>query len=188
MVAFVPTPSSRPTPSEVGTRANASAAPPTIVRFVGTSKTYDARTKVVDDLNLDVREGEFLTLLGPSGSGKTTCLMMLAGFEPWTLGRHLSNRWPACRRTDGVSYIVSHRTTLRIFRHSPARGSTFMSSGRSASCTRSPTAKARTGVAPTTAPSLSLTAQILSSQNVTVPVRLLLSPTKLATKAVSGRS
>ncbi len=38
------------------------------------------------DLNLDIRRGEFLTMLGPSGSGKTTCLMMLAGFEPPTHG------------------------------------------------------------------------------------------------------
>ena len=35
----------------------------------------------VDRVSLEVREGEFFTLLGPSGSGKTTCLMMLAGFE-----------------------------------------------------------------------------------------------------------
>ena len=35
---------------------------------------------VVEDLDLTVEKGEFLTLLGPSGSGKTTCLMMLAGF------------------------------------------------------------------------------------------------------------
>ena len=35
----------------------------------------------VDDVNLDVREGEFLTLLGPSGSGKTTVLRLIAGFD-----------------------------------------------------------------------------------------------------------
>jgi putative spermidine/putrescine transport system ATP-binding protein len=40
----------------------------------------------VRDLNLDIRRGEFLTLLGPSGSGKTTTLMMLAGFESPTTG------------------------------------------------------------------------------------------------------
>ena len=37
-------------------------------------------------LDLEIRKGEFLTLLGPSGSGKTTCLMMLAGFETPTAG------------------------------------------------------------------------------------------------------
>ena len=41
---------------------------------------------MVDGLDLQVRKGEFLTLLGPSGSGKTTCLMMLAGFEAPTSG------------------------------------------------------------------------------------------------------
>ena len=56
------------------------------VEFEGIEKSYDGRTLVVRDLNLSVREGEFLTLLGPSGSGKTTCLMMLAGFEMPTSG------------------------------------------------------------------------------------------------------
>ena len=51
------------------------------VEFEGVSKSFDGRTLVVDDLDLSVRKGEFLTMLGPSGSGKTTCLMMLAGFE-----------------------------------------------------------------------------------------------------------
>jgi putative spermidine/putrescine transport system ATP-binding protein len=37
--------------------------------------------RAVDGVDLDVREGEFLTLLGPSGSGKTTVLRMIAGFE-----------------------------------------------------------------------------------------------------------
>ncbi len=36
--------------------------------------------KAVNDISLDIRKGEFLTLLGPSGSGKTTLLMMIAGF------------------------------------------------------------------------------------------------------------
>ncbi len=51
------------------------------VRFSKIAKSYDGRIPVVDGLDLDIVEGEFLTLLGPSGSGKTTCLMMLAGFE-----------------------------------------------------------------------------------------------------------
>ncbi|MDK4717868.1 ABC transporter ATP-binding protein [Rhizobium sp. CNPSo 3968] len=56
------------------------------VNFSNVSKTYDGKTSVVDNLNLEVREGEFLSMLGPSGSGKTTCLMMLAGFETATSG------------------------------------------------------------------------------------------------------
>lgn len=49
--------------------------------FRNVKKTYDRQTLVVRDFSLDVRRGEFVTLLGPSGSGKTTVLMMLAGFE-----------------------------------------------------------------------------------------------------------
>ncbi|CAA7603396.1 Putative ABC transporter [Acididesulfobacillus acetoxydans] len=42
--------------------------------------------KVVKNLSLKIREGEFLTLLGPSGCGKTTTLRMIAGFEEVTAG------------------------------------------------------------------------------------------------------
>ena len=35
----------------------------------------------VDGIDLEIRRGEFFTMLGPSGSGKTTCLRMIAGFE-----------------------------------------------------------------------------------------------------------
>jgi spermidine/putrescine ABC transporter ATP-binding subunit len=48
-------------------------------------KRYD-RVAAVAGVSLDVRAGEFLTLLGPSGSGKTTTLMMIAGFEMPTAG------------------------------------------------------------------------------------------------------
>ena len=57
-----------------------------LVRFRGVQKTYDGVHLVVQQLDLDIRRGEFLTLLGPSGSGKTTTLMMLAGFESPTAG------------------------------------------------------------------------------------------------------
>lgn len=57
-----------------------------LVRFQNVQKSYDGEVLVVKDLNLDIYQGEFLSLLGPSGSGKTTCLMMLAGFEHPTAG------------------------------------------------------------------------------------------------------
>ncbi|MDE0036079.1 MAG: ABC transporter ATP-binding protein [Gammaproteobacteria bacterium] len=69
-----------------------SAAPH--VEYQNVQKSYDGQTLVVEDLNLAVQKGEFLTLLGPSGSGKTTCLMMLAGFEQTSAGTIL---------VDGVS-------------------------------------------------------------------------------------
>ena len=49
------------------------------IRIRALTKTY-AGVHALDAVNLDVRSGEFLTLLGPSGSGKTTLLMALAGF------------------------------------------------------------------------------------------------------------
>ncbi|WP_193183569.1 ABC transporter ATP-binding protein [Nisaea sediminum] len=57
------------------------------VQFKNVQKTYDGEILVVKNLNLDIENGEFLTMLGPSGSGKTTCLMMLAGFETPTQGQ-----------------------------------------------------------------------------------------------------
>ena len=51
-----------------------------LIDFIGISKSYDSNL-VLDDLNLYIRENEFLTLLGPSGCGKTTTLRLLGGFE-----------------------------------------------------------------------------------------------------------
>jgi putative spermidine/putrescine transport system ATP-binding protein len=47
--------------------------------IIGLSKSFGA-TPVLQDLDLTIRKGEFLTILGPSGSGKTTLLLVLAGF------------------------------------------------------------------------------------------------------------
>ncbi len=56
-----------------------------IVKIRGVNKIYGTN-HVVKDLNLDIYEGEFLTLLGSSGCGKTTTLRMIAGFEEPTSG------------------------------------------------------------------------------------------------------
>ncbi|MEF9481545.1 ABC transporter ATP-binding protein [Ralstonia sp. 1B3] len=80
-----------------------------IVSFRGVRKTYDGETLVVKHLDLDIYQGEFLTLLGPSGSGKTTCLMMLAGFEFPTGGEirlegALLNNVPPHKRNIGMVF------------------------------------------------------------------------------------
>ncbi|WXL26436.1 ABC transporter ATP-binding protein [Ectopseudomonas mendocina] len=80
-----------------------------LVSFRGVQKSYDGENLIVKDLNLDIRKGEFLTLLGPSGSGKTTSLMMLAGFETPTAGEILLggrslNRLPPHKRDIGMVF------------------------------------------------------------------------------------
>ena len=60
------------------------------VQLVGVTKRY-GDVVAVDNLNLEVRPGEFLSLLGPSGCGKTTTLRMLAGFEQPDSGHILVN-------------------------------------------------------------------------------------------------
>ena len=59
-----------------------------IIRFENVTKRF-GKMVAVDNVTLDVREGEFFALLGPSGCGKTTLLRMLAGFETPTEGRIL---------------------------------------------------------------------------------------------------
>jgi putative spermidine/putrescine transport system ATP-binding protein len=71
----------------IGT-AKAARAGDASVRLDGVSKHFGAFV-AVDGIDLDVRRGEFFSLLGPSGSGKTTCLRMIAGFERPTSGRVL---------------------------------------------------------------------------------------------------
>ena len=68
-----------------------------------------AAVPAVDGIDLDIRAGEFMTLLGPSGSGKTTTLNMIAGFEAVTAGRITLDgndiaRLPAYRRNLGMVF------------------------------------------------------------------------------------
>lgn len=90
------------------------------VHFLDVEKTFDGKTRVVKDLNLEIARGEFMTLLGPSGSGKTTCLLMLAGFETLSSGDILINGksvgyTPPQKRNIGVvfqSYALFPHMTL----------------------------------------------------------------------------
>ena len=57
------------------------------IRFDHVSKAYSDGRRAVDDLSLDIADGEFLVLVGPSGCGKSTALRMIAGLEDITEGR-----------------------------------------------------------------------------------------------------
>jgi len=60
--------------------------PEIAVRLEGVAKRF-GDVAAVEHVDLEIRQGEFFSLLGPSGSGKTTCLRMIAGFEAPTEGR-----------------------------------------------------------------------------------------------------
>ena len=91
------------------------------IRFEKVTKDYGA-VRVVEDLDLDIAQGEFVSLLGPSGSGKTTLLMMLAGFEGVSAGEirldgQRINDLPTYRRDMGVVFqnyaLFPHMTVTK---------------------------------------------------------------------------
>ncbi|TDD33402.1 ABC transporter ATP-binding protein [Actinomadura sp. KC06] len=93
------------------------------IRIAGVSKVYSGTSRpAVDDVSLDIADGEFITLLGPSGSGKTTMLSMLAGFVSVSAGsieidgRDVSRQKPH-RRNLGVVFqqyaLFPHMTVAK---------------------------------------------------------------------------
>jgi len=96
------------------------ARTPPAVRVVAVSKRF-GDTVALEQIDLEVRAGEFFTLLGPSGSGKTTLLRLLAGFEQPTTGailldeRNVTNLAPFDRDLNTVFQdyaLFPHMTVL----------------------------------------------------------------------------
>ena len=56
------------------------------IRLAGVSRHF-GEVKALDQIDLEIVDGEFFSMLGPSGSGKTTCLRLIAGFDRPTIGR-----------------------------------------------------------------------------------------------------
>ncbi|RRD60691.1 ABC transporter ATP-binding protein [Leucobacter sp. OH1287] len=78
------------------------------IRLEGISKHYP-NSIALDDVSLDIKAGEFMTLLGPSGSGKTTTLNLIAGFASLTTGdvyidNKLMNDVPVHKRELGIVF------------------------------------------------------------------------------------
>ncbi len=63
----------------------------TLIELKHIDKVFEDGEQLMDDLNLEIKQGEFVTLLGPSGCGKTTILRMLGGFDRPTRGEILLN-------------------------------------------------------------------------------------------------
>ncbi len=72
-------------PQETGTQKNAIEARHAVKAF----GQGDNAVRALDDVSVEIRKGEFFTLLGPSGCGKTTLLRLIAGFEMPTAGQIL---------------------------------------------------------------------------------------------------
>ena len=88
------------------------------VTFKDASRIYPKATrKAVDQLNLEIDDGEFLVLVGPSGCGKTTSLRMLAGLEAVDEGDDLDRRQ---ERREPSSAQPRHRDGLSELRAVPA--------------------------------------------------------------------
>jgi putative spermidine/putrescine transport system ATP-binding protein len=75
------------------------------VEIAGVSKVYDGGVRAVDTIAIDIRQGEFFSLLGPSGCGKTTTLRIIAGFETPSDG---------AIRVDGadITHVPAHKRDM----------------------------------------------------------------------------
>ena len=82
-----------------------------LISLKSVSKTFDSGTQAIASLDLDVREGEFLSLVGPSGCGKSTALRIIAGLIAPTTG---SVTWPDGKREIG---FVFQEATLMPWRN-----------------------------------------------------------------------
>ncbi len=81
-----------------------------IVSLRGVGKTFANGIRALDGLDLDVREGEFLTLLGPSGCGKSTALRIIAGLTTPSNGAIEWRESDAASR--GLSFVFQEPTLM----------------------------------------------------------------------------
>ena len=89
--------------------AEAARAHVPIVRLEGAGKTFGNGTRALAGLTLDVRAGEFLTLLGPSGCGKSTALRLIASLTEPTEGRVA---WREPPRPGAIGFVFQEPTLM----------------------------------------------------------------------------
>jgi NitT/TauT family transport system ATP-binding protein len=81
------------------------------IRFDHVNKVFGARgagVKVLDDINLEIADKEFVAIVGPSGCGKTTCLRIVAGFEAPTSGTVSVNAKPVSGPGPDRAVVFQH--------------------------------------------------------------------------------
>ena len=90
----------------------AGAAGPT-VRLRGVTKVYDSGVAALGPLDLEVGEGEFISLLGPSGCGKSTALRLIAGLSAPTAGTvEVSHRAEPRRGSHAIGFVFQEPTLM----------------------------------------------------------------------------
>src|ERR1700681_2408422 len=81
------------------------------IRFDHVNKVFGAKgagLKVLDDINLEIADQEFVAIVGPSGCGKTTCLRIVAGFERPTSGTVSVNGRPVSGPGPDRAVVFQH--------------------------------------------------------------------------------
>jgi NitT/TauT family transport system ATP-binding protein len=79
------------------------------IRLNGVTKTYDNGTRALGPLDLDIRKGEFVSLLGASGCGKSTALRLIAGLAAPSSG---SIAVPARASRHGIGFVFQEPTLM----------------------------------------------------------------------------
>src|SRR6202045_4085796 len=83
------------------------------VRLRGVTKRYASGVTALGPLDLDVRKGEFVSLLGPSGCGKSTALRLIAGLSAPTSGSiGVSHRSGEMRTADSIGFVFQEPTLM----------------------------------------------------------------------------
>ncbi|WP_213773829.1 ABC transporter ATP-binding protein [Bradyrhizobium sp. dw_78] len=83
------------------------------VSLRGVTKVYDSGVEALGPLDLDVRSGEFVSLLGPSGCGKSTALRLIAGLNAPTSGTvRVSNRADRAQTGQSIGFVFQEPTLM----------------------------------------------------------------------------
>ena len=85
------------------------ASPAPIVSLRGVGKLFGSGVRALDGFDLDVREGEFLSLLGPSGCGKSTALRIIAGLSEPSRG---TVAWRDAEARHGLGFVFQEPTLM----------------------------------------------------------------------------
>ncbi len=88
------------------------AAGPSVVALRGVAKTFASGTRALDGLDLDVRPGEFISLLGPSGCGKSTALRLIAGLSEPTAGTIAWGSGAAASAAHEIGFVFQEPTLM----------------------------------------------------------------------------